>query len=49
MPTESLQMGKTTPNECPGYDIKQSEGEAPILVLLGMWGMPSLPLLPDPK
>ena len=34
-------------NECPGYDIKQSDGE--ILVMLGLWGMQSahsLPLLP---
>ena len=37
------------PNECPGYDIKQSDGEAP--VMLELWGMrstPSLPLLPCP-
>ena len=23
--------GKTPPKECPGYDIKQSDGEVPIL------------------
>ena len=37
------------PNECPGYDIKQSDGEFP--VILELWGMrstPSLPLLPGP-
>ena len=35
------------PNECPGYDTKQSDGEAP--AVLEFWGMrstPSLPLLP---
>ena len=34
-------------NECPGYDIKQSDDEVP--VMLALWGMqstPSLPLLP---
>ena len=31
--------------KCPGYDIKQSEGEAPILQ--GLWGMRSVPLLPS--
>ena len=37
------------PNECPAYDTKQSDGEAP--VLLKLWGMrsaTSLPLLPCP-
>ena len=35
------------PNECPGYDIKQSEGEIPVmLVLRGLVSAPSLPLLP---
>ena len=42
--------GKTPPpNECPGYDTKQSDGEVP--VMLGPWGIrgtPSLPLLPGP-
>ena len=32
------------PNECPGYDTKQSHGEVPVMVLL--WGMRSTPLLP---
>ena len=27
-PTASLQRGKTPPNECPGYDMKQSDGQA---------------------
>ena len=37
------------PNECPGYDTKQSDGEVP--TLLELWGMrstPSLPSLPGP-
>ncbi len=36
-------------NECPGYDTKQSDGE--VLMMLGLWGMwstPILPLLPGP-
>ena len=47
--TASLQRGRTPPNECPGYDTKQSDGEAP--ALLELWGMrstPSLPSLPGP-
>ena len=39
--------GKTPPNECPAYDTKQSDFEAP--VVLELWGMlstHSLPLLP---
>ena len=34
-------------NESPGYDIKQSDGDTPVLVLSGMWSIPSLPLLQD--
>ena len=37
------------PNKCPGYDTKQSDGEAP--VMLELWGMrstSSLPSLPCP-
>ena len=49
-PTASLQRSKThTPNECPGYDTKQSDGEVP--AMLELWGMrrtPSLPSLPGP-
>ena len=38
-----------TPNECPGYDTKQSDGEVPVrLELWGMQSTPSLPLLPGP-
>ena len=35
----------TPPNECPGYDTKQSDGEVP--VMLELWGMQSTPLLPS--
>ena len=37
------------PNECPGNDTKQSDGEVP--AMLELWGMrstPSLPSLPGP-
>ena len=44
-PTASPQRGKTTPNECPGYDTIQSDGEFP--VILELWGMRSTPLLPS--
>ena len=41
--------GKTPPNECPGYDAKQSDGEVPVMLWLWkMWTTPSLPLLPGP-
>ena len=34
-------------NECPRYDLKQSDGEASVMLKLrGMWSTPSLPLLP---
>ena len=41
-----LYRGVRHPNECPGYDTKQSDCEAP--VTLELWGMPSLtdPLWP---
>ena len=40
MPTASLQRGRTPlPNECPGYDIKKSDGDAQ--VILEVWGMQS--------
>ena len=38
-----------TPNECPRYDTKQSDGQ--VLAMLELWGMrstPSLPSLPGP-
>ena len=46
----SLQRGKTpSPNECPGFDTKQSDGEVPaVLELWGMRSTPSLPSLPGP-
>ena len=33
------------PNECPGYDTKQSDSEVPVMVEL--WGMRSIPSLPS--
>ena len=36
--------GYDFPNECPGYDTKQSDGEVP--VMLEFWSTPSLPSLP---
>ena len=37
------------PNECPGYDTKQSDGEVPVMLeLWEMWSTPSLPSLPGP-
>ena len=41
----SLPRGKTLINECPGYDIKQSDGEASDLEISGMQSISSLPLL----
>ena len=35
-------------NECPRYDIKNSNGKAPTSEICGMWSSPSLPLLPVP-
>ena len=46
-PTASLQRGKTPTNKCPGYDTKQSDCEA--LVMLELWligSTPSSPSLP---
>ncbi len=37
--------GAVSPNECPGYDTKQSDGE--ISVMLEHWKMRSAPLLPS--
>ena len=35
------------PKECPGYDTKQSDGDASVIVeLWGMWSTPLLPSLP---
>ena len=37
------------PNECFGYDTKQSDGQVPVMLeLWGMWSTPSLLLLPSP-
>ena len=36
-----LYRGVRLSNECPGYDIKQSAGEVP--VMLELWGMRSTP------
>ena len=44
--TASLQSGKMPPtHKCPGYDTKQSDGEAP--VMLELWGMQSTHSLPS--
>ena len=37
--------GQDSPNECPGYETKQSDGEAP--VVLERWRMRSTLLLPS--
>ena len=45
----SAEGSYTPPDECPGYDTKQPDGEVP--VMMGLWGMGStlsLPLLPGP-
>ena len=36
--------GQDLPNVCPAYDIKQYDGEAPLM--LELWGRRSTPLLP---
>ena len=42
-----LGLQNTSLNECPGYDTKQSDGQAPVMLeLMGMWSAPSLPSLP---
>ena len=43
IPSAFLQRGKTSPNECHGYDTKQSDGEAPV-----MQNTSSLPPIPGP-
>ena len=37
--------GYDSPNECPAYDTKQSDGEAP--AMLEFWGMQSTPFQPS--
>ena len=45
----SAEESDLPPNECPEYDIKQSDAEAPVMLeLWGMWSTPSLLLLPGP-
>ena len=45
-PTAPLQRGKTYPNKCPGYDIKQSDVKVPVkLDLWATWRIFSLPSL----
>ena len=47
--TEAVEYTDYPPNECPGYDTKQSDGELPVMVeLWGMQSTPLLPLLPSP-
>ena len=47
-PTASLQRSKT-PNECPAYGAKQSDGDASVILeLRGMWSTASFPSLPGP-
>ena len=37
---------RPSPNECPGYGTKQSDGEGSVMQgLWGMWSTPSLPML----
>ena len=43
MHRQHLCRGVRVPNGCPGYDIKQSDGEVP--VRLELWRMQSIPLL----
>ena len=45
LPNQLQNTPKRLPNECPGYDTKQSDGEAP--VMLELWGMQNTPLLPS--
>ena len=41
----AIEYTDPTPNECPGYDTKQSDGEVP--VMLELWGWLSTPSLPS--
>ena len=42
--TIHLGRGLRSPNDCPGYDTKQSAVEVPVMLqLLGKWSTPSLP------
>ena len=44
-PIVSQQRGKSSTNEYPGYDMKQTDSE--VLVMLELWGMLSTPSLPS--
>ena len=47
--TDSISAeGYNFPSECPGYDTKKSDGEAPVLELWGMWSTLSFSLLSGP-
>ena len=48
--TDSFSAEELDPNnEGPGYDTKQPDGDAPVLLeLWGMWSTPLLPSLPVP-
>ena len=48
--TDCISAGeKESPNECPGYDTKQSDGEALVMLeFWGMWSTLSLPSLASP-
>ena len=46
--TNCISTGKTTADECPRFDMKQSDDKAPFLELWGMLSTPLLPLLPYP-
>ena len=37
---------RLSPNECPIYDIKHSDGDTPALEIWGIWNTSSLPLFP---
>ena len=41
-------MGKTLSSSVLIYDTKPTDGKIPIMELLGMWSIFSLPLLPSP-
>ena len=41
--------GSDSPNKCPRYNTRQSDGEAPVMLeLWGIWSTPLLPSLPGP-
>ena len=48
-PTAPLWRGKTPPNECPGYDTRQFDGEVPVILELRVMQCTfSFPLLQGP-